>query len=69
MTFYGAAEDLKELCEEKQNSIECILIDAFNRGWRANEKIISDMYKQADSAIEQKIITPNININIGFLNI
>lgn len=56
MEFLGNEEDLKKLQNMDKNFIECILIDAFNEGFNACNKIVSEMYAQAKAAVEQNLI-------------
>lgn len=56
MVFLGSEEDLKRIQSLDRNFIDSILMDAFNEGFNACNKIISEMYDQAKDAVEQRIV-------------
>ncbi len=56
MRFLGSQPELEALIDSAQNQYEAILMDAFNAGYKYYQTMMSEMYAQADAAVEQKII-------------
>jgi len=56
MIFLGNEEDLAHLQTMDKNFIEGILIDAFNAGYTACNKVVNDMYNAAEAAVEQELV-------------
>ena len=56
MIFLGNEEDLARLQVMDKNFIESILMDAFNAGYTACNKAVTDMYNAAEAAVEQGLV-------------
>lgn len=56
MRFFGSQPELEALIDSAQNQYEAVLMDAFNAGYKYCQTMMSEMYTQADAAVEQKII-------------
>ena len=69
MIFYGNEKELADLKEYTDNSVEAVLINAFNAGYKSYNRLVEEQYNQANAAVEQGIIAsvPANNAFIGLL--
>lgn len=55
MRFLGAQTNLTLLKESQENLVDSLLMNAFNAGYESYNAEISELYKQAEAAINQKV--------------
>lgn len=55
MRFYGTNEEFESLKNNSEGLVEVLLSDAFNRGYNFMYNTYAELYKQAESAIDENI--------------
>lgn len=69
MRFLGDPEQFSKLKVSQENSIDSILMNAFNAGFDAYDSIINQYHEQALSAINQRIDPRNLPNQNPFIDV
>jgi hypothetical protein len=57
MRFLGMENELQDLMANEENSIKALMMDTFNAGYMSCSNQVMEMYRQAESAVDQDLVS------------